>query len=197
MQAREAGAPLGRGLMGQERGPYRYVELQGARLATGLPCPGCGMTRAWVFALHGEVSAALAANPFVVVLLPAAVALVIAMAAAGVRRRPPPDVPPCCRVCRYDWSWPRGSGTTLSVRSPSLPGEPPSGTFGLGAPRGRATLRSAKPRHPRDTPVVGGSMRVPNHVAGLSARGCQCPKYRRLHRRPRQAPVGAATHQAA
>lgn len=62
------------------------------RLLTGLPCPGCGLTRAWVFALHGELRQALAANPFVLVTLPAAVALVVAVCAGAVRRRPPPDI---------------------------------------------------------------------------------------------------------
>lgn len=64
------------------------------RLLTGLPCPGCGMTRAWVFALHGDLRQALWANPFVMVTLPAAVALLVAMTVAAVRRRQPPDVRP-------------------------------------------------------------------------------------------------------
>lgn len=64
------------------------------RLLTGLPCPGCGLTRAWVFALHGDLGAAMSANPFVLVTLPAAVVLVIAAGAAFVRRRPLPDARP-------------------------------------------------------------------------------------------------------
>lgn len=64
------------------------------RLLTGLPCPGCGMTRAWVFAMHGQLRPALAANPFVVVALPAAIALIVGVAVAAVRRRQPPDVRP-------------------------------------------------------------------------------------------------------
>lgn len=51
------------------------------RLLTGLPCPGCGMTRAWVFALHGNLGRALAENPFVLVTLPLAVVFVM----VGVR----------------------------------------------------------------------------------------------------------------
>ena len=39
------------------------------RLVTGLPCPGCGSTRAWTTFLHGHVEAAMAENPFAVVLL--------------------------------------------------------------------------------------------------------------------------------
>ncbi|WP_299571227.1 DUF2752 domain-containing protein [uncultured Williamsia sp.] len=34
------------------------------RLATGLPCPGCGLTRSWVAAAHGDLSAAFADNLF-------------------------------------------------------------------------------------------------------------------------------------
>lgn len=39
------------------------------RRLTGLPCPGCGLTRSWVFALHGDLGAAVLANPFGLVLL--------------------------------------------------------------------------------------------------------------------------------
>lgn len=61
------------------------------RLATGLPCPGCGMTRAWVFLVHGDLSAAVAANPFALVSLPCAVVVVGLVVFAVVRRRPLPD----------------------------------------------------------------------------------------------------------
>lgn len=64
------------------------------RLLTGLPCPGCGLTRAWVFAAHGDLGQALSANPFVLVTIPAALVLVLAVGAALVRRRPPPDLRP-------------------------------------------------------------------------------------------------------
>ncbi len=62
------------------------------RLVTGLPCPGCGMTRAWVFLAHGRVGDALSANPFVLVTLPAAVALVLVVLVSVVRRRPLADL---------------------------------------------------------------------------------------------------------
>ncbi len=39
------------------------------RLATGMPCAGCGMTRAVVLALHGEPRAAWQAHPFALPLL--------------------------------------------------------------------------------------------------------------------------------
>lgn len=43
------------------------------RLLAGVPCPGCGMTRAFVALLGGDVAAAWAYNPFF--LAPAAVTL--------------------------------------------------------------------------------------------------------------------------
>jgi hypothetical protein len=30
---------------------------------TGIPCPGCGLTRAWVFVLHGDLGASLSHHP--------------------------------------------------------------------------------------------------------------------------------------
>ena len=34
------------------------------RVLTRLPCPGCGMTRAWLSLLHGDLSAAFRFHPF-------------------------------------------------------------------------------------------------------------------------------------
>ena len=60
------------------------------RLATGLPCPGCGLTRSWVDLLHGRAGDALAANPFGIVALVVAVALIAVVTSAVVRRQPVP-----------------------------------------------------------------------------------------------------------
>lgn len=60
------------------------------RLMTGLPCPGCGLTRSWVFWLHGDWQAGLTANPFGIVLLLAAVGFAAGVARALVMRRPVP-----------------------------------------------------------------------------------------------------------
>ena len=53
------------------------------RLATGLPCPGCGLTRSWVAAAHGDLSTAFADNLFGPVSL---VAVTLAVVAAVLLR---------------------------------------------------------------------------------------------------------------
>jgi Protein of unknown function (DUF2752) len=62
------------------------------RLLTGLPCPGCGLTRSWVYLAHGQWQDAWAANPFGIVSMLAVAVLVIAVAVAALRRTPLPDV---------------------------------------------------------------------------------------------------------
>lgn len=59
------------------------------RILTGLPCPGCGMTRAWVHTAHGNLPTAFEYNLFGPIGLLAAAALVAYVAVALVRRRPP------------------------------------------------------------------------------------------------------------
>lgn len=68
------------------------------RLMTGLPCPGCGLTRGWVFLAHGRVGAAISANPFALLTMPAALAFVVAVVVAVVRRRPLPDLTRAARL---------------------------------------------------------------------------------------------------
>jgi hypothetical protein len=62
------------------------------RLMTGLPCPGCGLTRSWVYLVHGEWSDAVAANPFGFVTLGATIVLMLWVVQALVRRRPLPSL---------------------------------------------------------------------------------------------------------
>lgn len=62
------------------------------RRLTGLPCPGCGMTRSWVHLMHGQWHAALWANPFGVVAMAAVLALAVHVVICRARRRPPPDL---------------------------------------------------------------------------------------------------------
>lgn len=62
------------------------------RRLTGLPCPGCGLTRSWVHLAHGRWDDAFAAHPFGLVAVVATVALVAGVLVTTVRRRPPPDL---------------------------------------------------------------------------------------------------------
>lgn len=65
------------------------------RLVTGLPCPGCGLTRSWVAVGHGDVHDAFAYNAFgplsmafvaVMVVVAAGVAVAAPGRLAGVSR---------------------------------------------------------------------------------------------------------------
>jgi hypothetical protein len=53
------------------------------KIATGLPCPACGMTRASLHALHGDLRGSLALHPLAI---PAAVALAVAVVLAVALR---------------------------------------------------------------------------------------------------------------
>jgi uncharacterized protein DUF2752 len=57
------------------------------RLVTGLPCPGCGLTRSWVYLAHGHWGESFTANPFGVVALLFVVVAVLPTALCVVRRR--------------------------------------------------------------------------------------------------------------
>jgi len=59
------------------------------RVFTGLPCPGCGMTRAWVHTAHGDVLTAFEYNVFGPIGMAVAAGLVVFVAWSLVRRRPP------------------------------------------------------------------------------------------------------------
>lgn len=60
------------------------------RLITGLSCPGCGLTRSWVYLMHGDWAAALGANIFGPLLVVAVIGLAAVVVARRIRRRPPP-----------------------------------------------------------------------------------------------------------
>lgn len=58
------------------------------RLVTGLPCPGCGLTRSWTAAAHGQMSDALAYNVFGPISLLATIIFVGLVGVLLARRRP-------------------------------------------------------------------------------------------------------------
>ncbi len=59
------------------------------RIMTGLPCPGCGMTRAWVHLAHGDVLTAFEYNVFGPLGMAAAAGVLVYVVVALVRRQPP------------------------------------------------------------------------------------------------------------
>jgi hypothetical protein len=62
------------------------------RLATGLPCPGCGLARSWVALAHGDLETSLARHPFGPLLFALALAAVAAVGWRVGRRRLPFDL---------------------------------------------------------------------------------------------------------
>lgn len=62
------------------------------RRLTGLPCPGCGLTRSWVYGAHGWWGESFSAHPFGLLLLLAVLALGIAVVRAQVRGIAAPDL---------------------------------------------------------------------------------------------------------
>lgn len=74
----------------RERGPGGLPFWPGCllRKATGIECPGCGMTRASYAMLHGRLGEAFALNPVGMVLLPLALIGLSLEVAGWVRGRP-------------------------------------------------------------------------------------------------------------
>ncbi|ANY24428.1 DUF2752 domain-containing protein [Gordonia terrae] len=57
---------------------------------TGLPCPGCGLTRSWVALMHGDVGSAFTFNVFGPVFLVLTAVTVVTATLTLVRRRGAP-----------------------------------------------------------------------------------------------------------
>ncbi len=62
------------------------------RRLTGLPCPGCGLTRSWVYLAHGWWRESFLAHPFGWVAVVAVLVLAGFVVRARLRRTPPPDL---------------------------------------------------------------------------------------------------------
>ncbi|MCX6467887.1 MAG: DUF2752 domain-containing protein [Corynebacteriales bacterium] len=59
------------------------------RVVTGLPCPGCGLTRSWIALGHGDVATAFSYNvfgPISMAFVAAMIVLTLAVASAGPAR---------------------------------------------------------------------------------------------------------------
>ncbi len=81
------------------------------RRLTGLPCPGCGLTRSWVDLMHGRVADAMAANAFGIVALALAVLLLVAVGSALLRGR---ALPSYADLVTRGW-WTRPVGAVLAL----------------------------------------------------------------------------------
>ncbi|MEQ6900891.1 DUF2752 domain-containing protein [Nocardioides sp. YIM 152588] len=72
------------------------------RRLTGLPCPGCGLTRSWVYLVHGWWRESFLAHPFGPIAAGIVVALAVLLAVSRVRRAP---APPVDRWSRHPLTW--------------------------------------------------------------------------------------------
>ena len=62
------------------------------RALTGLPCPGCGLTRSWVYLMHGDIGSSLASNWFGPVLILAVVVLALVSVRSRLAGKRPVDL---------------------------------------------------------------------------------------------------------
>ena len=62
------------------------------RALTGLPCPGCGLTRSWVYLMHGDIGSSLASNWFGPVLIVAVLVLAVVSLRSRLRGKRPTDL---------------------------------------------------------------------------------------------------------
>lgn len=67
------------------------------RLITGLPCPGCGLTRSWTAAAHGDLADAFSYNFFGPISLIATIAFVVVVGVLLARKRPAASITPVLR----------------------------------------------------------------------------------------------------
>lgn len=61
------------------------------RLATGLDCPACGLTRSWVYTAHGHFGEAFTLHPFGALTMAAVAVFIAVVVVSLVRRTATPD----------------------------------------------------------------------------------------------------------
>ena len=81
-------------------GSWTLPPLCSSRLLTGLPCPGCGLTRGIVLLLHGNLAGALAIHPFS--------PIVLALALLQIPPRLAGELRDGAWVAVWDRAWLRG-----------------------------------------------------------------------------------------
>ncbi|TQL66324.1 uncharacterized protein DUF2752 [Nocardioides albertanoniae] len=62
------------------------------RALTGLPCPGCGLTRSWVYLMHGDLGSSLASNWFGPLLIAVVFVLAVVAGRARLARKRPAEL---------------------------------------------------------------------------------------------------------
>jgi hypothetical protein len=73
------------------------------RALTGVPCPLCGMTTAATGLAAGDLGAAMAANPFALLLAGFTLVMAVLMAARAIGRLAPPAQWPASRRRQSHW----------------------------------------------------------------------------------------------
>jgi hypothetical protein len=74
------------------------------RTLTGIPCPMCGMTTAATSLAAGDLGAATAANPFVLLLAAGTLLMTVLLAARALGLAPPPAPWPAASRRRACWA---------------------------------------------------------------------------------------------
>ena len=101
------------------------------RTLTGIPCPLCGMTTAATGLASGDLGAALAANPFVLVLAGFTLVMAVLMAARALGRLGPPRLngrrPGADKATGWPGCWPPRAGRSSSTGSAGCRSARPAG----------------------------------------------------------------------